>query len=119
MFTIGRGLCTAEVLAGIIAVIDPVLARHERAFLITDISHSRGFDAAARRLIVEWHKRNPAAASAVFGSNFVVRTLLMLIGRAASLLSQQTNTAFFATEQEARRWIDEQRRRLAGPARMK
>lgn len=112
VMTVGRGQCTAEVIRALSELLDPVFARHEHVFLITDVSQTRGFDADARRLIVKWNNRRRPAASALYGSSFVVRTMLMLINRAVSLLFQAPNTAIFATEAEARSWIDAQRRQL-------
>lgn len=53
----------------------------------------------------------PLRGTAVFGASFHHRVIALLANKAATLLKKDHQPiAFFATEAEARAWIDERRR---------
>jgi hypothetical protein len=52
----------------------------------------------------------PMRGTAIFGGGFHHRVLALLVNKAASLLKKDHQPiAFFATEEEARAWLDERR----------
>lgn len=97
-------------------LLEPVLARYGRVFLLTDGSAMFNVDAQARRHLAEWPRRTQVAASAIYGGNLVSRTLIKMIAAAMDVVSktrgqQVQNYRFFATEVEARSWLDGERRK--------
>ncbi len=85
----------------------------KRAFALVDVSKLESIPLATRRVANDNTKDVPFASTAVYGASFGVRTVFSLLVRAMSLVTMKPMTlAFFATEAEARVWIDSERKRL-------
>jgi hypothetical protein len=85
-----------------------------RIFALVDISRIGRIPAAARKTSVEATEALPSRGVAIFGGSFPQRAIVNLISKAATLLQAHTDnpTRFFATENDARQWIDARRKML-------
>lgn len=100
----------AEGIRQFFEIVEPVFAKYGRALLLTDATRNVSVSAEARRMLAEWSKTH-RVVTAIFGPGITTRAMLTLITRAMNLLGKNTEkAAFFATEAEARAWLDEQRR---------
>lgn len=88
---------------------------HQLVFHLVDGSRGQGLSAEARRWsVAHTSPRNRADGIACFGFNSMMRAISTLLVRAIAIVSKQASpTRFFATEAEARAWLDELR---GGPA---
>jgi len=84
-----------------------------RAFALVDVSGLTAIPLATRRVANANVASVPFAATAVYGASFGIRTVFSLLVRAMSLVTSKPMTlGFFATEAEARAWIDVERARI-------
>lgn len=110
VYTVALGPSTLEGVTEYLALIEPVFAKYGTAFLLTDATITLEVSGPARRLIAEWGKTHHVAASAIFGPGPMARATLTLITAAMKILSNtDQNMRFFATESEARAWLDAER----------
>lgn len=112
--SVNRGAVTLEMARQYLEVVAATLDRHGRAFLLTDASAGFPVSTEARKHIAEWPRMNEIGASAVFGNGIATRAMLTLITRAIALFGRRSqDVRFFATEAEARAFLDEKRAALA------
>ena len=88
--------------------------RYGYRLVIVDARKGRTITAEARRRMVPWHRsRNAPGAVAVLGGDFTTKTLVkMALSAARVLTKRQIRFAFCDTEEEARAWIEKQRKEL-------
>jgi hypothetical protein len=110
-----RGDVTPEDVRAIAAFIRRASPGPRPTFILADVADLREVAREARREAV----KEPAYARyrgiAVYNASFQVRVLMKFVLLAFNLIAGVTDNPmeFFATETEARRWIDERRRTLA------
>ena len=77
-------------------------------FCINNVTRSKGFPPEARKLVADRMSELPIRASAVAGASFQMRVLITLVFKVRSLFGPEAplETRFFATEDEARAWIE-------------
>ena len=85
--------------------------KHQLVFHLVDGTKGHGLSAEARRWsVAHTSPSNRADGIACFGFNSMMRAISTLLVRAIAILSKRTApTRFFATEAEARAWLDELR----------
>jgi len=83
-------------------------------FTIVDLSRSAGISPEARRVATD--ARHLLLGSAILGASFALRTSISILRKAMIMLRRDgdLSLAFFSAENEARSWIDAERRRRAG-----
>ena len=114
VYTVLGGFTDAKVATEYIALVTAVQREYGQVFTIIDNQKNQSMDPGARRLLFEFARKNLVSASATIGGGPVYRTMLTLLIRALNLVkSKICPTGFFATEAEARAWMDGQRRRGA------
>lgn len=107
VFAVVHGVAGLEATKEYLALTAAVAVRHGQVVQLTDVTEGFGLAPDTRRYATEWAKTNSVAASAIFGASAPTRAMLMLVMRAMSLVAgYKTNTSFFATEAEARAWVD-------------
>ena len=110
VYTINEGPIDLAMTKGYLEQVDPIIAQYGRVFMLTNAKDNFAMTSEARRYVAEWAKTHTFTASAFFGAGPLSRAMYMLLVRAMQLLGKsRDNLAFFATESEARAWIDEQR----------
>ena len=77
------------------------LERKEADRVLIDIRRSSDFSSAARKRWVDFLRNPSIKKTAIFGGNTFVRTLAIFVIGA----SKMENIKFFATEHEAREWL--------------
>lgn len=90
--------------------ISQYLQAQGKILLLFDLREAGPIDGKHRRMGAEWWRKQPlqSIALAQFGMSPVVRVLVVLVTRAIGLLSGvQPRVEFFATEAEARAWLDQ------------
>jgi hypothetical protein len=89
-----------------------VSGQHGRAYCIVDARRMQPVPAESRRVYIEYLKQhNPRFALAIYGAPLPIRVAGMLLINAARLLAlPPLNVRYTATEEEARSYLDEQRR---------
>ena len=86
--------------------------------VVNDISKLESIPPDTRRVVPEATGWMPMRGVVMFGGSFAVRTLAMLLLKVVNLLRGGENPSHFVTtEEEARAWIEQRRRQLAGGAR--
>lgn len=81
-------------------------------YIIADVAEVTGMDAEARKISTEWFAQHDIGATVNFGAGAVTRAIGALILSLLRLLHRnQMSSHFVKTEEEARAWIEEQRRR--------
>jgi hypothetical protein len=82
-------------------------------FLLFDAVHAGTISAESRRMFIEWNRTYPIAAVVNFGGGMVQKALAVLLHNAIRIMTKKAPLfAYLATEAEARKWLDEQRRTL-------
>lgn len=100
----------------ILEILDGIHQRHGRIGAIADVSGLRSVLPEARHRGGAFTKTHFIFATAVFGANPAVRTVITLISRAAELFSgRRSNVAFLKTEAEAIAWLQRQPRERRAP----
>ena len=80
-------------------------------FVLNDMRQAGMPSSEARRYMQQWMARHPNCTMAHFGVSPPIRVILFLISRAMTLLGQRAPPYTpFASEAEARAWIDDFRR---------
>lgn len=96
------------------ALLEPIFLKYGRVFMLTDASSGFNVSAQARRYLAEWPRGAQIAASASYGVNYTSRTLIKMIQSVMGLSDrsrgrQPSQQAFFASESEARAWLEVER----------
>jgi hypothetical protein len=83
-------------------------------FFIIDLRQQSNLTPAARKRVSQELKAIQPQAVAIIGASFPVRVLVILIEKAAGVLSKADRpfNRFFDAEADARAWIEERRRML-------
>jgi hypothetical protein len=83
--------------------------------VLVDVAGLRGISPETRRAAIAEPSLAPYRGIAVYNASFQARIVMKLLGLALNLVNRITDNplAFFATEAEARRWIEERRRTIA------
>ncbi len=109
-------LLTLEITKQFCHLAEQVREREKRLFVLSVIQGHQTASAEARRYFSEWTSKNQVDASAMVSSSTLARATMTLIISAAALISRRAiPTAFFATEAEARAWIDRKRQQISAP----
>lgn len=94
------------------AEVDRVAGERGRLFSVCDASRGSGITAEARRVFADYSPNSPLEAVGIYGASFQMRIFLKLLVAANELLHSSRRTTrlkIFATEAEARAWIEERR----------
>lgn len=110
--SINDGPVTLEIVQGYLDLVSSMHQKYGRCFLMVDATKIYPITKEARRYLAEWSKTHTITGTAIFGAGLVMRAALTLAARAMTLIGQQTNTVYVATESEARAWITDQRQRF-------
>ena len=103
-----HGVPTMEDTRKFLEIVAEVEAKYGQILFLTDVTEGFGLSSESRRYTAEWSKQHRIVASAFFGASTPARAMLTLVMRAMSLLgNSQPNTRFFATEAEARDFLDQ------------
>jgi len=91
-----------------------VVSKHERVFLVHDMSRSGLPSRETRRWIANWLLEQPLAGVVSFGASLPVRVLQSLLTRGASLLGRKPAvlSVQVGSEAEAFAWVEARRRQL-------
>lgn len=113
VFVVWNGDVGLEDVRELVEVVGRIHAAQPILFMLSDSRNTGSFDPEARRWVAQQTKeRSLIALSVIFGASFPVRIVASMIHRAMRLLAPGSpETVFFATEAEARAFIDEERRR--------
>ncbi len=113
-----HGRLTEQQIPQVLKLIEQVQQQlHDRFFLLVDLHETTGLPPAMRRTLAQVMGGFQPAAMAVFGANIEQRgSHALLMGAVTSVSGHRPNTAYFATEAEARVWLLAQRQRLVGSA---
>src|SRR5262249_25897626 len=78
--------------------------------MLVDLSKTGAVCAEARKIGAE-RPKVPVYGTAIFGASFAIRVIAQLVTTAGSLLAKVTESPvrFFATENQARAWLNERR----------
>jgi len=107
VYSVVNGVTPLEYAKRYLDVVAEVGAKHGHILLLTDVTRGFGLSPETRQYTAEWAKSHRIKASALFGANPTTRAMLTLVTRAMNLISRSDdNTRFFATEAEARAWLD-------------
>jgi len=110
-----RGETSLDDLQVIFEAYAHVRRKHGRVFALYDGTLGQGMTADARKEIMASSQVPERATDAVatFGAPFAMRALVNMLDRALVALRRKSlGVAMFATEQEARSYLDNERRRL-------
>lgn len=114
-----HGAPSRQELEEVLTRAEGVIRSHGLLLVLNDMRQAGPAGAEARRYMQQWISRNPSFILVTFGVTQTVRVVLYLMTRAMVLLGLRPPVNhFFATESEARAWIDEFRRsgqRLPAP----
>lgn len=95
----------------VLAILDGMEQRHGRIGVLADVSALRSVTAEARKRGGAFTKTHFIFATAIYGANPAVRTVITLLSRATELFSRRrSNVGFFTTEAEALAWLQRQPR---------
>lgn len=112
-----RGPITQEAVEALRDAVNAVADEHPRSYLIADLHECTGIDPEARKFMAEW-SREPdrgLVGTAVYGTGFMLRTLVTLTIKAIKLLGKsRSELLFFKDEAEARDWVRGERARPGG-----
>jgi hypothetical protein len=110
-----RGDITPEDVHAISATIKRVSPGLPRLFVLADLARFRGISSEARSAAISQPSAAPYRGFALYNTSFHVRILMKFVLLALNLVTRRQDNplAFFATEAEARRWIEERRRTIA------
>jgi len=104
-----------EMMQAYTKLLELVLQKYGRVFLLSDGRALFNISPEARRHLASWPSAPQIIASAIYGANAVSRALVKLIAAAMEIVQsskgkQPAHTMmFFASEAEARAWLDKER----------
>jgi|JI10StandDraft_1071094.scaffolds.fasta_scaffold345775_1 hypothetical protein len=88
-------------------LLGPVVAEHGHCYLIANLTHMGKLDVDARRQAAHHPHLKRVRGYAGVSTSIVTRTLVTLALRAVTIFQKSDmRISFFATEAEARQWID-------------
>lgn len=107
------GVVDGDELAGILEEIRVWSEGKSNTFALTDLSGVSGATSSAKKMLNEV-RPIPNSISVTYGANFAVRILADMMYRARRLLRREKSaeSAMFATESEARAFIEKRRTEL-------
>lgn len=110
--TVWRGEVTFEDVKHVFELYGRVHEQCGRVFIMSDMRKSGIPSEKTRRWIVDWiREHRKIAGAAAYGANVVVRAVFIMLLRAVTLLVKiDIPVGVFATESEARIFIDQLRR---------
>lgn len=102
-----HGAVNLEEARGLTALYDSILAAHEHIVMVTDLSGTSSMEAAARRLSVDWGRRNIARIySAIYGGSRPMRAIITLLLSAIRVFAgRNAVVGIFETAEEAHRFV--------------
>lgn len=109
------GVTTSADLQIILDTYTRVQSRYGHMFALYDGRLGKGMTSDARRALLDKREdsRRSANATAVFGAPFAMRILVNMLDRALMGLRRKgLGVVMFATEEEARAYLDEQRQQI-------
>lgn len=98
----------AEHIARVISLIDEIGGGQGPFYVLADVERLNGMPAEARRIAGAWKGIGRAGGTAIIGATMLQRTLVTLVSRASTMLSntrKNGEVSFFKTEEEARAWL--------------
>ena len=98
----------AKDMAALLAALDTIGGGSGPLYILADIGRLRILPPAARHLAGEWKGIGRVGGTAIIGATLITKTLVMLVSRASTLLSNTRKLGevrFFNSEQDARAWI--------------
>lgn len=100
----------------ILSLADQLYRAYGGAYLLADVSRNPPPPPETRRVIARWPYLGRYVA-ALYGANAAIRvmTTLMLSAQRLLRVHQPIISELFDREEDARAWLEEQRRRLQGP----
>ena len=101
-------------------LLDKMLVPGRTYYIIADVADVTGMEAEARRISTEWFATHNIGGAVNFGAGAVTRAIAALILSMLRLLHRNhMSSEFVKTEEEARAWVEAQRRRrsAASPSR--
>jgi len=108
------GMITALDVQTFMHSFDKMLAPRQTYYVIADVAEVTGMEAEARKIATEWFARYDLGGTVNFGAGALTRAIGALIVSLLRLLhNNDMSTHFVKTEEEARAWIQQQRRRRA------
>ncbi|AKT38787.1 STAS/SEC14 domain-containing protein [Chondromyces crocatus] len=105
------GDVSAEEMQQILEMYQSAAADHGYVLVMADASLLGTVSASARKVITQ-RTGLPMRGTVLFGATFQARVVARLVVAVFGLFSGGYPLAFFPTEEEARRWIDERRAEL-------
>lgn len=114
-FDTPRGDISLTEMRQMLDLVEEIKQRQGRVFVITKVRELGAISPEARRMCAQWALQNPISAAAVVGASVATRALLTLVLRAMNLFHPKNMPVrFCSSEEEARLWVAEQRKRLFG-----
>lgn len=108
-----KGVVTLEDMKAFLHMQAEVKRDRGRVFMLYDSRENTGLDPAARKYATDHASDDSRVnAAASFGAPFSMRVLVNMLNRALTMLGKDgTRVMLFDTEDEARRYLDTERRR--------
>lgn len=106
------GMIGAEHMPPVLALLDGANGGAGRCYVLADLRSVAGVSPDARRIASQWSGVRRIHGIAVIGASLIIRTLVLLVARANTLLSgttKSTKIAFFQEADEALAWLQQSR----------
>ena len=105
------GDLSVEEVSEIMSRVGAFAAGKQRVLLMFNVERSGDMAPAARKIAMDATSRLPVAGIALFGASFAIRVAATLMAKAARILypSSAPVPRFFASEAEARAWLNGRR----------
>lgn len=111
VFVINDGEISRDQATELIGRVQVFAEGKDRVFLMFDLERSGHIEPAARKIVVDSFGRMRVGGIAMFGASFTHRVIASLMMKATGIFfSSPLDVHFFASEADARAWIDERRR---------
>jgi hypothetical protein len=109
-----HGAIELSEMQAVYGMLPPIHAELGQAFFLADLSDSELPAAPVRSWVADWQRTHrELTGGAAFGAGLTARSMFSLMTRAISLITNtQVPVRLFATEFQARIWIDELRLRV-------
>jgi hypothetical protein len=108
--TIWRGEVELAEVQTLFALYGQVHDQHGRVFILSDMRHSGVPPEKARRWMANWlREQRKLTGAAAYGANVVIRAVFIMLLRGIRLFGVHIPFGIFATESEARAFIDQLR----------
>lgn len=109
VYSIIHGVISLDEARRFLDLVAEVRVKHGHVLMLSNVTEGFGMSPETRRYTAEWSRTHKMDASALFGASALARSMIMLVTRAMAVIGRAPNIAFFATEKEARTWLDHQR----------